>query len=411
MVVIVAEHQKALPDRSEPFSGRLVALDGLRGIAALVVVFHHVYQIARPFIEPTVHAWVPGSVWWLISATPIKLLSSGSEAVLVFFVLSGVVVPLPLLAKGAKAWFGFFCARLVRLYVPVWASLAFAGILIAITPHPTSSVTPGSWVERTNGTKASVGLLFSEASLLRKSFSSNSVLWSLTWEVVFSLALPVFILLARLLRRFWLPTALVCVALTLVGKLTNTDALLYLPVFFLGTLIAVNIDALRAWAGRRRADGGWLGWAVLGTSLLAIVTSWMFRPIIPAGTAISDALGCLTPIGACGLVLCAIVFRPARAGLSTRAPQWLGRVSFSLYLTHLPILVALVYLFGDRNWGLVALVGIPVSLTMAYFFYRLVEAPSHRLAQRVGRAASTASINVHIALRARHVARLRDAPA
>ena len=411
MVVIVSEHQEALSLRSDPFSGRLIALDGLRGIAALVVVLHHVYQIARPFIEPTVHAWAPGSLWWFISATPIKLLSAGSESVLVFFVLSGVVVPLPLLAKGAKAWFGFFCARLVRLYVPVWASLVFAGVLIAFTPHPASSVTPGSWVERTNGTKASLGLLFSEGGLLRKSFSSNSVLWSLTWEVIFSLALPVFLLLALLLRRFWLPATVVSVALTLVGKVTNIDALLYLPVFFLGTLIAVNLDALRSWAGRRRASRGRLGWLVFCISLLSIVTSWMLRPVIPAGTLASDALGCLTPLGAAGLVLCAIVFRPVTMGLSTRVPRWLGRVSFSLYLTHLPILVALVYLLGDRNWVLVALVGIPVSLVVAYFFYRFVEAPSHRLAKRIGSVASAASVNLRIVLRARHVARLRAARA
>jgi peptidoglycan/LPS O-acetylase OafA/YrhL len=410
-VVIVAEHQTALSDRSEPFSGRLIALDGLRGIAALVVVLHHIYQIARPFIEPTVHAWVPGSLWWFISATPIKLLSAGSEAVLVFFVLSGVVVPLPLLAKGARAWFGFFCARIVRLYLPVWASLVFAGTLIAVTPHPAGSVTAGSWVERTNGTSASLGLLFSEAGLLRKSFSSNSVLWSLTWEVIFSIALPVFLLLAILLRRFWLPAAVICVALTFVGKVTDINALLYLPVFFLGTLVAVNLEALQSWAGRRRSSRGGLGWVVLASSLLAIVTSWMLRPVIPAGTLVSDAFGCLAPVGAAGLVLCAIVFRPARSGLSTRAPQWLGKVSFSLYLTHLPILVALVYLFGDQNWGLVALVGIPVSLVIAYFFHRFVEAPSHRLAKRIGSVASAVSVNVHIALRARHVARLRAAQA
>jgi peptidoglycan/LPS O-acetylase OafA/YrhL len=316
---------------------------------------------------------------------------------------------LPLLAKGARAWFGFFCSRLIRLYVPVWAALVFAGILIAVTPHPASAVTAGSWVERTNGTKASLGLLFSEAGLVRKSFSSDSVLWSLTWEVIFSLALPLFVLLALLLRRFWLPAAAVCLALTFVGKVMNIDALLYLPVFFLGTLIAVNLEALRSWAGRRRSSRAGLGWLVFSISLLSIVTSWMLRPVIPAGTLVSDALGCLTPIGAAGLVLCAIAFRPVRVGLSARVPRWLGRVSFSLYLTHLPILVALVYLFGDRNWEYVAVVGIPISLLVAYLFDRFVEAPSHRLSRRIGSLASTVAVSAHIALRARHVARLRAA--
>jgi peptidoglycan/LPS O-acetylase OafA/YrhL len=369
----------------------MIALDGLRGIAAMIVVLHHIYQIARPFIEPTSNAWAVGSVWWLISATPIKLLSAGSESVLVFFVLSGLVVPLPLIGKRPREWIGYFVARLIRLYLPVWACLVFAGILITVTPHPGSAVTPGSWVERTNGTKAALGLLFSEAGLLRKSFSSNTVLWSLTWEVVFSLALPLFLLLALLLRRFWLPTGIVCVALTFVGKLTDTNALLYLPVFFLGTLIAVNLDALRDWARRRRTNSALLGWVVAVCSLLAIVTSWMLRPVIPAGTLASDALGCLTPVGAVGLVVCAITFGPVRSGLSTRAPQWLGRISFSLYLTHLPILVALVYLFGDRNWPIVALVGIPISLAVAYLFERFVEAPSHRLAKWVGRLTARAT--------------------
>jgi peptidoglycan/LPS O-acetylase OafA/YrhL len=135
----------------------------------------------------------------------------------------------------------------------------------------------------------------------------------------------------------------------------------------------------------------------------------MLRPAIPAGTLTSDALGCLTPVGAAGLVLCAIVFRPVRVGLSTRVPQWLGRVSFSLYLTHLPILVALVYLFGDRNWPLVATVGIPISLGMAFVFYRFVEAPSHRLSKRLARSASAVALSAHIKLRARHVAHLRAA--
>jgi peptidoglycan/LPS O-acetylase OafA/YrhL len=385
MVVVVAARTNAASVGSSGVAGRLVALDGLRGIAAMVVVFHHIYQIARPYLEPSTHAWAVGSLWWFISATPIKLMSAGSESVLVFFILSGLVVPLPMLGKKGRAWVAFYFSRLLRLYLPVWGSLVFAGVVIAFTPHPASAVTPGSWVERTNSTKAPLGLLFSEAGLLRKSFSNNTVLWSLTWEVTFSLALPLFILAAMAIRRYWLPAGIVCVALTFVGKIYDSPALLYLPVFFLGTLVAVNLDGLRAWAAQPRKRQTSIGWVALTVSLLLIVTSWMFRPVIPAGTLASDALGCLTPVGAAGLVVCAVVFRPVQFGLSTRVPRWLGRVSFSLYLTHLPILVAFVYLFGDRNWGLVAVVGIPTSLGIAYLFFRFVESPSHRLAKRVSR--------------------------
>jgi peptidoglycan/LPS O-acetylase OafA/YrhL len=303
-----------------------------------------------------------------------------------------VVVPLPLLARGARGWLGFLCGRLLRLYVPVWGAILLSGVLLWLVPRPASVVTQGSWVERTNATTAKVGLLFSEAGLMRNSFSTDSVLWSLRWEIIFSVALPLFLLLAILLRRFWVPVIIACAGLTLVGKITNIDALLYLPVFFAGTLISVNLGAIRAWAAgpsrlataMRRSS---IAVVVVAVSALLIVASWMFRPLIPAGTLASDALGSLTPLGAVGVVLCAIILSPVRGALSMRGPQWLGRISFSLYLTHLPILVALVYVFGDRNWGLVALVGIPISLGFAYLYFRFVEAPSHRLARRVTRLA------------------------
>jgi peptidoglycan/LPS O-acetylase OafA/YrhL len=373
----------------------------------MVVVFHHIYQIARPYIEPTTNAWAPGSFWWLISSTPLKLLSAGSESVLVFFVLSGLVVPLPLLAKGPRVWVGFLASRLIRLYVPVWASLILAGIWINALPHPAGAVVDGSWVERSNGTAAPFGLLFSEAGLVRKSFSSNTVLWSLQWELIFSLALPLFVLVALIIRRFWVVAVVACYSLTVLGKVLDVDALLYLPVFFLGTLVAVNLDALRSWARRvggiRRARV--LGWLVLAASFLSIVASWMARPIFHAGTTVSDALGSLTPIGALGLVVCAIVFVPIERALSTRPAQALGKISFSLYLTHLPILVAFTYLFGESNWGLVAIVGIPTALAVAYLFYRFVEAPSHQLAKLVGRRVTAFTERTRIALTARVRAR------
>src|SRR6195952_2318571 len=119
MAAVAGEASAAESRGRSASTGRLPALDGLRGVAATVVVFHHVYPIARPFLEPSTHAWAAGSPWWVISSTPVKLLSAGSESVLVFFVLSGLVVPLPLLG-GRRGWAGFFASRLVRLYLPVW---------------------------------------------------------------------------------------------------------------------------------------------------------------------------------------------------------------------------------------------------------------------------------------------------
>ncbi len=391
--------------------GRLVALDGLRGIAALVVVFHHVYQIARPFLEPEKNAWAVGTLWWLISSTPIKLLSAGSEAVLVFFVLSGLVVPLAASKGRGFSWSGFLTARFVRLCLPVWASLALAALSINLIPRDLSNVTDGSWLARANATATHFDTMLGQATLTRNSYTANSVLWSLQWELVFSILLPVFLFMARALRRYWLPAILTCFGLTVVGKLVDVDALLYLPVFFMGTMILVNLDGIREWADRRRGRRGdrTLWWLTLVGSSLAIVVSWMARPVIPAGTLLSDALGSLTSLGAAGLVLTAIVFPPVIRGLSARAPQWLGRVSFSLYLVHLPILATLAFLLGDDQWWLVALIGIPLSLATAWGFFLVVEAPSHRLSRRVGALVETVTQHATIRLRAGRVRRMATA--
>ncbi|HEX3679421.1 MAG TPA: hypothetical protein VHU90_06855, partial [Galbitalea sp.] len=119
---------------------------------------------------------------------------------------------------------------------------------------------------------------------MRNLFSSDSVLWSLRWEVVFCLVLPLFLLAAIAVRRFWLPAIAVSYGLTLLGKILEVDALLYLPVFFAGTLIAVNLEAIQAWSRRTRVFVGARGFVPIAACLVLIVASWMLRPVLPAGT-------------------------------------------------------------------------------------------------------------------------------
>ena len=70
--------------------------------------------------------------------------------------------------------------------------------------------------------------------------------------------------------------------------------------------------------------------------------------------------------------------------LSTRVMQWVGLVSFSLYLVHEPVLISSAVFFGDDNLLLAAVVGVTVSLILAVAFYRWIEVPSHKLSRTVG---------------------------
>ena len=360
---------------------RLPALDGLRGVAAIVVLLYHGTQIVRPALTET------GTVVYKsLADSPVKLAFAGTEAVLVFFALSGLVVALPALRAGF-AWAPYYGARLIRLYLPVWAALAFAALLIVLLPRDANAAPPGSWLAGSNARAVTPAALLGEASLWRTSYPIDNVLWSLRWELLFSLLLPAFVALALLLRRATLPAIAVALGLSVLGRVLGIDALVYLPVFFAGTLIASRLEALRSWAARR--DPAF--WRLFGLGSAAVLVSgWLMRDLVAPGTPGGLVLWGLAGAGAAGLVVTAIGSRAAESALGIRPVQWLGRVSFSLYLVHVPVLATLAYLWGEAAWPAVLAVGIPVSLLVAELFTRLVERPSHRLAQSVRRAISRA---------------------
>lgn len=383
MTVQLATDRPAVP--ATP-AGRLRALDGLRGVAALIVMFHHIYLVAVPALRSGGGSG-PGSIFWWVSETPVKILTAGSEAVLVFFVLSGLVVALPALRAPRFSWPGFLSGRIARIYLPVWASLAIGTALIWVLPRDIGVVAPGSWVANTNATSTTAADLLNQASLTTVSYDVNNVLWSLRWELAFSVLLPLFVLLAMLVRRNWLIAVFTAFALGLLGLLTGIDALRYLPVFFIGTLMAVRLDSIQDWSRRRlgRPNAQRWGVALVVGSLALLVGHWWAQPLAAPGSLLGRVLTQLAVLGAAGLVLSAIIVPFLRRALDSRPSQWLGRVSFSLYLVHVPILVTLTFIFGDDKWWLIALLTVPLALVISWGFHVSVERPSHRLARNTAR--------------------------
>lgn len=368
---------------SAPPAGRLIALDGLRGVAALVVVAYHASKIVVPELDGT-----GATVYRAIADSPLKLAFAGTEAVLVFFVLSGLVVAIPAFRPGF-AWRAYLGSRLVRLYLPVWAALLLAAALIVLLPREAGAASPGGWLARTNASTLSWGSLLGEASLWQGTYRIDNVLWSLRWELVFSLALPLFVGGAVLVRRRgWLwPTLAVCVAVSVAGRLSGVDALVYLPVFFAGTALASRITDVREWGARRSRRF----WVFAGSaSALLLIAGWLLRPVVAPGTSVGLVLWGLVSAGAVGLVMTAVGSVGAARALALRVPRWLGRVSFSLYLVHVPVLASLGFLWGQDAWPWVLAVGVPASLMLAEVFTRLVERPSHRLARVLRRRLSRA---------------------
>ncbi|WP_314854025.1 acyltransferase [uncultured Microbacterium sp.] len=373
---------------------RYASLDGLRGAAALVVVATHILVVI-PAVSAVIwrHEEPPvGSGAWLLFRTPLVVLTLGDQAVMIFFIMSGFVLALSLLRgpQTPRGTLGYFGRRLVRLYLPVWASLILASLLATIVVREKFG---SEWLA--SHPRPDLHIVLRDAILVMGTSNLNSPLWSLTWELWFSLLLPVIIALYRLMRvqRWWVGFVALLVVASLSSRLPimaelplawlSRPLLQYMPIFVLGVVLAERRNSIAAWASHlpRRC---WLpAWIVTAAMLLVPP---MLLPIGDARPAVF-LWGCEI-VAAAAVVFLAIHHPRSASLLESRPMTWLGRRSFSLYLTHEPLIVSAALLLGAIAWwpwlGWAVLL-LPVILLVAALFFRWVEAPSHALARWVGR--------------------------
>ncbi len=381
-----------------PSAVRLRALDGLRGIAAMIVVFHHTFLVSPALATPYRNAGdVPsGSLAWWLTYTPLHILWDGTEAVFIFFVLSGFVLVVPLTdgsgGRSLRGWFTYYKRRIVRLYLPAWGAIALCvGWSVLVPRHATAR---GSWwMNNFNSQGFTRDDVLGDASLLRSTVgATDSVLWSLRWEVVFSLMLPVAIVLARGLSRLWMVKLAALLALSAWGAHASQDALFYLPMFVAGSVLAFErhrLAGLQELAARR----GRAGIVKVATLVVAVGLLSCYWPVYalhwsPRLTAyLAAAARGLEVLGACMVIVLLLQESAGKRLFERPSVQWLGRRSFSIYLVHLPIMVSIALVLGGRPplWLLTPCV-IVCSLIAAAWFYRLVEQPSLRAARSIGRS-------------------------
>jgi len=366
-------------------SSRLHSLDGLRGAAALVVLVHHslllfpsLATVYFPRSGPEPGVWG----WWL-SYTPLHVVWAGTESVYLFFVLSGLVLVLPVLARPGFSWLAYYPRRVIRLYGPVLAAVLFGLLTYLLVPRYNDPAL-GRWVNgRPNSYPASAVLV--DVTMVTGHSSRISPLWSLQWEVLFSLLLPLFVVLVRYGRRFDLLKAAAVLALLAVGSVRDDHALTYLPMFAVGALTAARWRDIRAvvtaWSARWRPF-----WCVVALAAVLLTAARWELLGLGVSAATADDLAFLAVPGVWLLVLLGWFSDGARSVLEAPLLQWAGRISFSLYLVHEPVITSARLLTATTSPWVAIAIAVPLALAVAALFERLVESRLHRLAQRVGRA-------------------------
>ena len=373
-------------------------LDGLRGVAALVVVFDHYTDmvVTRALLGagPVRHM---GENW--LHNTPLYLLIDGSFAVTIFFVLSGIVLSAKFFrTKAESAVVASAAKRYTRLAIPALGAVLLACLLMKL--HLFYNHQSGAL----GGNTFWQGLWSFPPSW---HFALFQGLYGALFEQVNSYDLPLWTMQVELTGSF-----LVFTILALFGKLRNRWLIyiVYFAIFMKMNLLAfvlgvILCDMYYNWPKiyDTLRKGWWLPVLVVALlvgsmpvgdashSMFAHWTGWGEEFIVFVHT-----------IAAVGVIMTIIAARPLQWLLETKVAQFLGRISFSLYLTHFIILgtlgsfiwIHLVPRIGYRTASLVTLIPfLVVSFVFAYYYAKRVDEPGIRFSGMVfqGLFAHTAS--------------------
>ena len=319
-------------------SQRDSTVDGLRGLAVMLVVLRHIPR-----------ADVFGVQWF-------HALNLGSMGVQLFFVISGFVIGALLTDRESdlRTLPRFMARRMVRLTPPYLAAIALVLVLIEISKRLNPA---GTYLElRPDLLLCSLAYLCYPLGLPLY----LNVGWSLEIEVQFYLiaCLIVPLALARGARTAW-PTAVCLLALAPLAP--EMTAFHYAPPFVLGMAIVAY----------QRGVLGRLAFAGVSVGLSAYWGAVLREP--ETGTIL--ALGALA------------------IALKVRMPAvlvWLGGISYSLYLVHVPL--GSPFVSAVKRWGLpidglwpwlwcgLAIAG---SIVAAWLMHRFVEVPATRWSRAI----------------------------
>ena len=326
----------------------------LRGVAAILVFFHHWVQLGHT-----------GSDHTFLASIALKY---GSFGVNLFFVISGFIIAKTVIAKPLNP-VKFFSRRIIRIYPAYWVFSLMLAVVIKLFPESFSFTSAKRW-----------SILLSALLIPHHNPSGIglypflTVGWTLSFELFFYSIVFISIFMAK--ERWIHMSVFLLVALPLLFPRSAWGNHLFgsfhLIEFAAGILIARFYTMIPAMNSSRSA---FVGSMLLLAGIISLnlgSSSWGVSAIlVVTASLISDG------------------FRAPK--LIHFALFHLGNVSYSFYLAHVIIIGSLLGLwrssFPELSELTMLLVSILLTLVFAWLGFNLVERPAMNLLESTSREA------------------------
>jgi peptidoglycan/LPS O-acetylase OafA/YrhL len=337
-------------------------ITGMRGIAAQSVIFFHFCAIS-PVLQNLVISSIGVPLAW----------NSGVDF---FFILSGFLLSIPFMRMEKISLKGYYLKRALRIFPAYYVSFAF--IVLFFSNHVTLPQIITS--------------AFYAQNFFKSTFTSiNGVYWTLTIEEIFYASLPLFALL--FIKRRWIYSLAGCIIVSTVyrevifsiyaGKLQLLNFYLWqYPSYVEHYAIGATLAAL--YVGSKFIPRRINSPLLVATIGALIVTEYYLGVNYHSNLYDYPLSNLALAIEFAGLIYFALSLQSGsklRSLFTNKVASATGKLSYSTYLWHLPVLATL-YAFR-LSLGLWIISSYLLTMTLAAFTYLLVERPFLRLKDKI----------------------------